>query len=112
MGSLIVRMAVVFGIGAALLMAAQRLWTTSVTARATSPAQQSVMPQAQLTAPIPGLEPENQHPVENLRPIGPPAVQPLDMSAAKRAAAESDMRRLDQMNLGRSVFPQPHGRMP
>ena len=90
MRSLIFRVAVVFGIGGAALMGAQY----------------PLLAQG-LMAPIPGLGPENQHPVENLRPLPPPAIKPLNMDAAKRAAATAELHRLDQQGVSGSwAFPR------
>jgi hypothetical protein len=90
MRSFIFRVAVVLGIGGAVLTGARY----------------PVLGQG-LMAPIPGLGPENQHPVENLHPIAPPSVKPLNMDAAKRAAATAEQHRLDQQGVSGSwAFPR------
>jgi hypothetical protein len=95
---LVVRMVAASAVAVGLLMAAQLLW---VSASAVRVATQSQSPQM---APIPGLDRVPELDSQKLRQLAAPSVTPLDMSAARRGAAEGELHRLDLTNPGRSAF--------
>jgi hypothetical protein len=67
---------------------------------------QSRLATAQM-APIPGLDPNPRPISENLRPLGSPNVQPLDLGNANARAAASELHRLDQQGVSGSwAFPR------